>query len=68
MIRRPTRHVGLQALAALLLLLIGAAIWLGASVPDPKSCVVVVAQSLQNPDNADLKARSRRACKPARSR
>eukprot|EP01030_Chromulinospumella_sphaerica_P018203 gene18204-18056_t len=55
------------ALVALLLLLTGAAIWLGASVPDPKSCVVVVAQSLQKPDSADLKLRSRQACKAARS-
>jgi hypothetical protein len=62
-ILRPTRQVGLQALAALLGLLTGVAIWLGATVPDPNSCVAVAMESFKGPASPGLDARLRKACR-----
>lgn len=47
MILRPTRHVGLLAFAALLLILVGTAVWFRASVPDARSCVGKAVENLR---------------------
>lgn len=61
------KRLGLVLRAGLMLAMVSGLAWVGFTVPDPKSCVALTARSLKAPDDADLKARALRACRPARS-
>lgn len=61
------KQIGLVLLGALLLALVGGLAWTGLTVPDLKSCVGFMSDSLKATGRADLKARAWRACRHARS-